>query len=90
MVELAERVVEDSLSVRQLEQIVADLLVPHDKAAKKERAVDANTKELERALERSLGVRVEIRDRKGKGSIVIRYKSLEDFDRLLDALGVKP
>ncbi|HLY52335.1 MAG TPA: ParB/RepB/Spo0J family partition protein [Steroidobacteraceae bacterium] len=90
MVELAERIVTDALSVRQLEQIVADLLVPAEKREKPERVVDANTKELERALERALGARVEIRDRKGKGSIVIRYKSLEDFDRVLDALGVKP
>jgi ParB family chromosome partitioning protein len=37
-------------------------------------------------LERSLGLRVQIRDRKGKGKIVIAYSSLEDFDRVVEVL----
>jgi len=31
-------------------------------------------------------VRVQIRDRKGKGKIVIEYSNLEDFDRVLEML----
>ena len=33
-----------------------------------------------------LGVRVSIRDRRGKGKIVIEYSSLDDFDRVLEML----
>jgi ParB family chromosome partitioning protein len=33
-----------------------------------------------------LGVRVRIRDRKGKGKITLEYASLEDFDRVLAVL----
>ena len=40
-------------------------------------------------LERCLGVRVHIKDRNGKGRIVIEYKSLEDFDRVVEVLSAK-
>jgi ParB family chromosome partitioning protein len=89
-VELAQRVVEDALSVRQLEQIVHDLLHPAEKPERAARQVDPNIREAERELERALGLRVEIRDRGGKGKIVLRYGSLEDFDRVVDMLGRKP
>jgi ParB family chromosome partitioning protein len=51
--------------------------------------MDPNVREAERELERALGVRVTITDRKGKGKILLEYSSLEDFDRILAALGGK-
>jgi ParB family transcriptional regulator, chromosome partitioning protein len=51
--------------------------------------VDPNVKAAESELQRLLGMRVRITDRKGKGTIVIQYQSLEDFDRLLDVLGTR-
>lgn len=50
------------------------------------RWVDPNVKAAQRDLERILGVRVKIRDRKGKGKIVIEYSTLEDFDRVVEML----
>jgi ParB family transcriptional regulator, chromosome partitioning protein len=50
------------------------------------RWVDPNVKAAQRDLERILGVRVKIRDRRGKGKIVIEYVTLEDFDRVLEML----
>ena len=38
------------------------------------------------ALERILGLRVRIRDRKGKGKIVIEYASVDDYDRVVEML----
>jgi hypothetical protein len=35
-----------------------------------------------------LGMRVRISDHKGKGTILIRYQSVEDFEHLLDVLRV--
>jgi hypothetical protein len=34
-------------------------------------------------------VKVQITDKNGRGKIQIEYKTLEDFDRVLDALGAK-
>ena len=78
-----------SLSVRQTEQLVDEMIHPPEKAPKPERVVDANVREAEQQLQRSLGVRVTITDRNGRGRILLEYSSLEDFDRILDALGRK-
>jgi ParB family chromosome partitioning protein len=51
--------------------------------------VDPNVREAQRSLEGALGVKVEILDRKGKGKIILKYGSLEDFDRIVEALAAK-
>jgi ParB family chromosome partitioning protein len=48
--------------------------------------VDPNVRAAQRDLERILGVRVRIRDRKGKGKITLEYSTLEDFDRVIGML----
>jgi len=91
IVNMANRVVDRSMSVRQTEDAVANYLHPLQQKAMvkdmKALMVDPNVKEAERQLERVLGVRVTITDRKGKGKILLEYSSLEDFDRILSALG---
>ncbi|HET7206511.1 MAG TPA: ParB/RepB/Spo0J family partition protein [Terriglobales bacterium] len=88
IVKLAERAVKDHLSVVQLEDVVFRVNVPMDKAAEMPQArwVDPNVRAAQTELERILGVRVRIKDRKGKGKIVIEYATLEDFDRVLEML----
>lgn len=87
IVKLANRVVEGGISVRALEQIVFAIKNPAEKPEPQPRYVDPNVREAERQMERVLGVRVVIRDKSGKGKIVIEYKSLEDFDRVVEVLG---
>lgn len=84
---LALRVAEQGLSVRQTEALVAAADQPAEKKEKTERVVDPNVRQAERELQQALGCKVEITDRKGKGKIVIQYGSLEDFDRVVAALG---
>ncbi|HMC29972.1 MAG TPA: ParB/RepB/Spo0J family partition protein [Candidatus Angelobacter sp.] len=86
----AREIIAKQLSVRQTEELVARLLNPETAAPNLQKTatpVDPNVREAQRNLERSLGVKVEIQDRKGKGKIVLKYGSLEDFDRILEALG---
>lgn len=88
----AHEAIEKQLSVRQTEDLVARLLNPETEGRKAEspaRAMDPNVRAAQRTLERALGVKVEIQDRKGKGKIVLKYGSLEDFDRIVEALAVK-
>jgi hypothetical protein len=47
-----------------------------------------NIKDLEHRMSRRLGLRVEVHDQRNKGQVVIHYGSLEDFDRLLQRMGV--
>jgi ParB family chromosome partitioning protein len=88
----AREAIAKQLSVRQTEELVANLLnpeAPGRKAEKPAQAIDPNVREAQRTLETALGVKVEIHDRKGKGKIILRYGSLEDFDRIVEALAVK-
>ena len=80
------------LSVRQTEDLVATLLNPEARSAKANKsapAQDPNVREAQRNLETALGVKVEIHDHRGKGKIILHYGSLEDFDRIVEALAVK-
>jgi|SRR5579871_370753 len=88
----AREVIEKKLSVRQTEELVSRLLNPQSDAPKHEKPVqlqDPNVREAQRSLESALGVKVEIQDRKGKSKIVLKYGSLEDFDRIVEALAQK-
>jgi len=87
VLKLANRAVALSMSVRQVEGTVHSLVHPEPKREKAERQIDPNVREAERQLQQALGVRVQITDNKGKGRIVIEYKSLEDFDRVVEVLG---
>ena len=87
VIRLANKIVAEALSVRAAEALVQQMLHPVPKPEKPPRVLDPNVKEMERELERVLGVKVQIQDHKGKGKILIEYHSLEDFDRVLDQLG---
>jgi ParB family chromosome partitioning protein len=88
----SREVIEKQLSVRQTEELVGKLLNPQRAEQKQEqppRQLDPNVRDAQRSLESSLGVKVEIQDRKGKGKIILKYGSLEDFDRIVEALAAK-
>jgi ParB family chromosome partitioning protein len=85
-----EKIAAQSLSVRQAEQLVHSMLHPEEKEqaqGEAKEAADPNVRAAQEGLQRALGCRVTIRDKKGKGKIVIEYASLEDFDRVVEALG---
>ena len=50
------------------------------------RWIDPNVRSAQMELERILGLRVRIRDRKGKGKIVIEYTTVDDYERVVEAL----
>ena len=82
------KILRGSLSVRQTEDLVHDLLGPREEKPRKTApAKDPNVRAAETAIQRTLGCKVNIQDRGGKGKITLEYGSLEDFDRIVDALG---
>ena len=91
MLKAAQKVAALSMSVRQTETYVQGLMNPErgtkddDKA--KKAAVDPNVREAQERLQRSLGLKVHIEDKRGKGKVVIEYSGVEDFDAILSALG---
>ncbi len=82
-----------SMSVRQTETYVQGLLNPEKKIGKgehetKKQPLDPNVREAQDKLQRQLGLKVRIEDKKGRGRVLIEYSGLEDFDALMAALGV--
>ncbi|HKS72666.1 MAG TPA: ParB/RepB/Spo0J family partition protein [Terriglobales bacterium] len=86
----ADEAAKKFLSVEQLEELLLRLqgflAKPEGPPRGGSRFVDPNVRAAQRQLEQVLGMRVRIRDRKGKGKITIEYGSLEDFDRVVKML----
>lgn len=55
-------------------------------AAGAARWIDPNVRAAQMEIERLLGVRVKIKDRNGRGKIVIEYATVDDYERVLDML----
>jgi ParB family chromosome partitioning protein len=91
LIKAALEITQKQLSVRQTEELVARLLNPQaaEPAEKPVPKVDPNVREAQHRMEQALGVKVEIRDRNNKGKIILKYGSLDDFDRILEALTTK-
>jgi ParB-like chromosome segregation protein Spo0J len=86
---MARHAVASDWTVKQLKAQVNRLQNPlaADSAQKEERRVDPNVADAERQLREALGLRVQVMARQpNKGKVVIRYESIEDFDRILDLL----
>ena len=85
---LAEMVVAQELSVRNLERVVQDR--PAAAPERKAPGVSAHLADLEKSISGQLGMRVQVRSgSKGRGRLVIHYSTLDQFDDLLLKLGVK-
>jgi len=85
----AQRIVALSLSVRQTESYVQGLLNPEKAKKKVEKEappIDPNVKDAQERLQRTLGLKVTIEDKHGRGKVIIEYARLEDFDALMDLL----
>jgi len=87
---VARVVIAKKMSVALLEQMVMDSHIPKEIPESRKvggaRWVDPNVRAEQRSLEAVLGLRVRIRDRKGKGKIMIEYGTIEEFDRVVTML----
>jgi len=87
----AKKAIEEKMSVAKLEDLVLGVSAPIGRGEPKNKGggarwVDPNVKAAQRSLETVLGMRVRIRDRNGRGKILIEYATLEDFDRVVRML----
>jgi len=90
ILDAAKKIKALSMSVRQTESYVQGLIHPEKKTKQAKPQQDANVREAQEQLQRALGLKVRIEDKKGKGRVIIEYAGLEDFDAILNALGEKP
>jgi ParB family chromosome partitioning protein len=78
------------MSVRQTVEFIHAML--YTEAKPKKEAVEAegrdpNVRDAEERMRRRLGLRVEITDKGGKGTVAIQYTNVDEFDAILSAIG---
>lgn len=87
---LCERILKEGLSVREVEGIVS--LGKNQAKPKKSASAKASTphlEDLEDRFRKFFGTKVSIRERKGRGRIMISFHSNEEFGRIANALGIR-
>ncbi|MBQ1172285.1 MAG: ParB/RepB/Spo0J family partition protein [Lachnospiraceae bacterium] len=87
-IEIAKKVVNEKLSVRDIEKLVKDLNKPKkEKKESKQLKNDFIYQDIEEKLKQSLGTKVAVSAKEdGSGKIEIDFYSSEELDRILDLL----
>ena len=84
-IELAQRIINENLSVRKTEEIVKNI-VEDKKIKNKLKEKDIFIKDIEERLMNTLGTKVNISSGKKKGKIEIEYYTDEDLNDIIDRL----
>ena len=79
IIEIANTIVNKQLNVRQVEDLIRSKHLKHKTKIYK----DPNIIDLEKELEDFLGLKIEIKDKKGKGEIIFRYENLDQLDEII-------
>jgi ParB family transcriptional regulator, chromosome partitioning protein len=88
---VADEVLKKKMSLVGLEEMIEEINIkrferPQEKQPGTARWVDPNVRAAQTELQRILGVKVKIRDRKGKGKIVIEYSTVDDYERVVEMI----
>ena len=86
---LAQKIFDEKLSVREIEKLVKNLHKP-EKAPKKteNRTMDAIYEDIQEKLKQKLSTKVTVTSKgEGAGKIEIEFYNNEDLDRLLEMIG---
>ena len=86
MLWLWEQVKSKNLSVRGAEALANSKTEESSKLNSKKRKIDPQIKQMEDQLISALGTKVKLSYNKGKGRIVVKYYSDDDFERLFSIL----
>ena len=90
-IQMYERILENPLNVRDLEEMVSDIQITLDpkSVTRKKRKKDPQLGLLEDELREIWGTKIIVRGNNKKGRIEIHYYSLDDLDRILKQLKLK-
>lgn len=87
--EIAQRVIDDEISVRELERIIKNLDNQKEKKdSKEEKELNSYYKDVRDRLQDYFGTKVNLSSKKNKGKIEIEYYSSEDLQRILDIINL--
>lgn len=82
--ELCQKIVNEGLSVRKVEELVSKIGQPKKRSAKKTKNND--TVNVENELKNIFGTKVNIKDKGKKGTIELEYYSRDELNRLIELL----
>lgn len=88
--EIAQQVIDEKLSVRELERLIKRINDDIEKEKNNENIGEVNLyyKEIKNQLQNYFGTKVNILNKKNKGKIEIEYYSEEDLQRILDIINM--
>lgn len=87
---IAQKVIDESLSVRELERLIKKVYATDKKKKNDDDKVDNNIyyKNIEEKLQSYFGTKINLSHKKDKGKIEIEYYSEEDLQRILDMMNI--
>ena len=87
--DVTQKILALHLSVRSTETYIHGILNPVPRSREDGPAAhpDPNVREAQDQLRRTLGLKVTIEDKKGRGKVIIEYSGIDDFDAIVAALG---
>lgn len=89
--ELSQRIIDEKLSVREIERIVKNILSDKDKSkdrSETEKELNSYYRDIKERLQDFFGTKVNLSNKKNKGKIEIEYYSEEDLQRILDIINL--
>lgn len=90
ILKLAKIIKEEKISVRELEELMKKLTVEKDETKiKEQKVINPHLESVESILKSHFGTKVMIKEKQGKGQIIIDYMTTEDLNRLLEMMGIE-
>lgn len=87
--ELSQRIIDEKLSVREIERIVKSILTDNEKSKEKvNKELNSYYRDIKDRLQEYFGTKVNLSNKKNKGKIEIEYYSEEDLQRILDIINL--
>ena len=86
--ELAEQVIDEKLSVRELEKLIKKIVEPKSKKDYNKQELNPYYKDIKNQLQDYFGTKVNISNKNNKGKIEIEYYSEDDLQRILDIINI--
>ncbi|MDD3223112.1 MAG: ParB/RepB/Spo0J family partition protein [Clostridium sp.] len=87
--ELAQKIIDEGLSVRQIEKIIKDIQAgKKTNNNSKDEKIDSYITDIRNRLEEMFGTKVNLKNNKNKGKIEIEYYSNDDLQRIIDILKI--
>lgn len=88
--EIAQKIIDNSLSVRETEKLVKKILndAVEEKTSERIKPLNPYYKDVRDRLQDHFGTKVNLNANKNKGKIEIEYYSEEDLQRILDIINI--